>query len=272
MDPLPLNIGHRGASRLAPENTLAGARKALQVGAHMWELDLAVTADGAVVLFHDDSLARTSNAREVFPERDPWLLKDFTLAELRRLDFGSWFNAAAPASPDPDNPAAIEDYSGEPIPTLGEALLFTRQHGWKVDVEVKDLNGAPGEAHVVEDAIGLIHELGLGPQVLLTSFRPDFLQRARRLDPDLALGVLVFHPDPDPLALVHGLHAQVYLPPAAETPPARVAELRAAGMAVHPWTVNDQALMREYIQAGASGIVTDVPHVLKSVLGEYSRQ
>jgi len=268
MDPVALNIGHRGASRLAPENTLAGARKALQVGADMWELDLAVTADGVVVLAHDDSLLRTSNVREVFPGRDPWLLKDFTLAELRRLDFGSWFNAAAPASPDPDDPEAIEDYSAEPIPTLREALAFTRDHGWRVDVEVKDLKGAPGEAHVVEDAVALIQELDLTERVLLTSFRPDFLQRARRLDPDLALGVLVFAPDADPPALVHRLKAQAYLPPAA-TPPGEVAELRADGLAVYPWTVNDEGLMRDYIRAGASGILTDVPQVLKAVLSEY---
>lgn len=266
MDRIPLNIGHRGASRLAPENTLAGARKALQVGADMWELDLAVTADGVVVLAHDDSLLRTSNAAAVFPDREPWLLRDFTLAELRRLDFGSWFNAT---SPDRQDPAAVEDYSAEPIPTLREALVFTRDHRWRVDVEVKDLKGSPGEAHVVEDAVALIQELGLTERVLLTSFRPDFLQRARRLDPELALGALVFNPDTDPPALLRRLQAQAYLPPAGATPALQVAELRAAGLAVYPWTVNDEGLMREYIQAGASGILTDVPHLLKSVLSEY---
>jgi len=270
MDPVALNIGHRGASRLAPENTLAGARKALRVGADMWELDLAVTADGVVVLAHDDSLLRTSNVREVFPGRDPWLLKDFTLAELRQLDFGSWFNDATPASPDPGDPAAIDDYAAEPIPTLHEALVFTREHRWRVDVELKDLKGAPGETHVVEDTVALIQQLGMGESVLLTSFRHDFLERARRLDPDLYLGVLVFSPDPDPAALVQRLQAQAYLPPAGTTPPGQVAELLAAGLAVYPWTVNDEGLMREYIRAGASGILTDVPHVLKSVLREQA--
>ena len=263
-----LNIGHRGASRLAPENTLAGARKALQVGADMWELDVAVTADGVLVLAHDDSLLRTSNAREVFSEREPWLLKDFTLAELRQLDFGSWFKAMSPASVDPHNPAEVADYAAEPIPTLREALLFTRQHGWQVDVELKDLKGAPGERHVVEDSIALIQELGMLGDVLVTSFQTRFLQRARELAPELVMGILVFTPDPDPVELVQRLQVQAYLPPASGTAPSQVAELRAAGLEVYPWTVNEEAALRSYIVAGATGILTDVPHQLKSILDE----
>jgi glycerophosphoryl diester phosphodiesterase len=266
-----LNVGHRGASRLAPENTLAGARKALQVGADMWELDVAVTADGVLVLAHDDSLLRTSNARAVFPEREPWLLKDFTLAELRRLDFGSWFNVTTPSASEAGNPAAIGDYTAEPIPTLREALLFTREHSWRVDVELKDLKGAPGERHVVEDTVALIQELDMIGRVLLTSFQTRFLQPARQLDPNLSLGVLVFSPDPDPVGLVHRLQVQAYLPPASATPPPMVAELRAAGIDVYPWTVNEETAMRDYITAGATGILTDVPHRLKSILDESRR-
>jgi glycerophosphoryl diester phosphodiesterase len=267
--PVPLNIGHRGASRLAPENTLAGARKALQLGADMWELDVAVTADGVLVLAHDDSLLRTSNAAQVFPDREPWLLKDFTLAELRRLDFGSWFNATTPPDPDPTAPQGVGDYAGEPIPTLREALLFTRDRHWRVDVELKDLKGAPGEAHVVEDTVALIRELGIADHVLLTSFQHRFLQRARQLVPHLAMGVLAFTPDPDPVGLVQRLQVQAYLPPAAATPPKSVMDLRAEGIEVYPWTVNDPAVMRDYIAAGATGILTDVPHLLASVIEQF---
>jgi glycerophosphoryl diester phosphodiesterase len=263
-----LNVGHRGASRMAPENTIAGARKALQVGVDMWELDVAVTADGVLVLAHDDSLLRTSNAREVFPEREPWLLKDFTLNELRQLDFGSWFNVSTPPGPDPADPANPGDYAAEPIPTLREALLFTREHSWQVDVELKDLKGAPGESHVVEDTVALIQELGAMESVLLTSFQTRFLQRARQLAPDLSMGILVFTPDPDPVGLVQRLQVQAYLPPASATAPSQVAELRAAGLDVYPWTVNEEAAMRDYIAAGATGILTDVPHLLKSILDE----
>ncbi len=235
----------------------------------MWELDVAVTADGALVLAHDDSLLRTSNSREVFPGRDPWLLKDFTLAELRLLDFGSWFNLGTPPGPDPDDPTTIGDYTGEPIPTLREALLFTREHHWKVDVELKDLKGAPGESHVVEDTVALIQELDMLGHVLLTSFQTRFLELACQLAPDLSMGILVFTPDPDPVGLTQLLHVQAYLPPASAPSPLQVEELRAAGIEVYPWTVNEEAAMRDYIAAGATGILTDVPHLLKSVLEEF---
>ena len=64
-----LNIAHRGARSLAPENTLAAAQKALELGADMWELDVAMTADGELIVIHDSTLERTSNARDVFPDR-----------------------------------------------------------------------------------------------------------------------------------------------------------------------------------------------------------
>ena len=86
-----LNIAHRGARSLAPENTLAAARKAFEVGANMWELDVSVTGDGALVVFHDDALTRVTDAETVFPSHTPWHLADFTLAELKQLDTGSRF-------------------------------------------------------------------------------------------------------------------------------------------------------------------------------------
>ena len=91
-----LNIAHRGNRSLAPENTLAAARKGLAAGADMWELDVAMSADGIPYLIHDDTLERTSNVAEIFPERGPWPTHAFTLAELRQLDFGTWFNATDP--------------------------------------------------------------------------------------------------------------------------------------------------------------------------------
>lgn len=78
----------------APENTLAAARKGLEIGADMWELDVQLTADGALILMHDDTLECTSNIEEVYPDRWLWRVLDFTLAEIRQLDFGSWFNLA----------------------------------------------------------------------------------------------------------------------------------------------------------------------------------
>jgi len=98
-----INIGHRGASAYAPEHTLASYRLALAQHADFVEQDLAVTKDGVLICLHDPSLERTTNVEDVFPDRftemtiegktrRAWLANDFTLAEIRRLDAGSWFD------------------------------------------------------------------------------------------------------------------------------------------------------------------------------------
>ncbi|MEW5726013.1 MAG: glycerophosphodiester phosphodiesterase family protein, partial [Thermodesulfobacteriota bacterium] len=147
-----LIVGHRGAASLAPENTLSSARKALSTGADMWELDVALSADDVPFLIHDDHLRRTSDAPQVFPDRSPWRPDQFTWEELRRLDFGSWyatkdpFGQIAQGAVSPEEAAA---FRGLKAPSLAEALAFTRERNWRVNVEIKDLSDAPGPGRVV---------------------------------------------------------------------------------------------------------------------------
>jgi glycerophosphoryl diester phosphodiesterase len=109
-------IAHRGASAYAPEHTLVAYRLAIEQGADYVEQDLAVTRDGVLICLHDDSLERTTNVEEIFPDRgavDPasgqrrWLAADFTLAEIKRLDAGTWFERR---------------FAGERVPTWAEAV------------------------------------------------------------------------------------------------------------------------------------------------------
>ncbi len=190
----PLNIAHRGARSLAPENTLAAARKGLEIGADLWELDVAVTANGELVVLHDDSLERTSNAEQVFPERRPWLVHTFTLAELRRLDFGSWFNKTDPFKQIAAGAVTDEmqkSYVGEPIPTLREALVFTRDNQWRVNVEIKDATGTPGDQDVAEKVVALIEELDMIDRVLISSFNHSYLKQVKTANPALPTAALV---------------------------------------------------------------------------------
>lgn len=115
------SIAHRGASAYAPEHTLAAYRLALEQGADYVEQDLAVTSDGVLICLHDDSLERTTDVADVFPDRatvDPatgerrWLAADFTLAEIRQLDAGSWFDPR---------------FAGEGVPTWEDALAAVGQ-------------------------------------------------------------------------------------------------------------------------------------------------
>jgi glycerophosphoryl diester phosphodiesterase len=111
-----LLVAHRGASAYAPEHTLASYRLAVQQGADYVEQDLAVTEDGVLICLHDESLERTTNVEELFPNRATidagtgrrqWLAIDFTLAEIKQLDAGRWFGSA---------------FAGAQVPTWDEAV------------------------------------------------------------------------------------------------------------------------------------------------------
>ena len=115
-------VAHRGASAYTPEHTLAAYRLAIEQGADYVEQDLAVTKDGVLICLHDASLERTTNVEQLFPDRvttqtiegktrKAWLANDFTLAEIKRLDAGSWFDAK---------------FKGETVPTFDEAIALVR--------------------------------------------------------------------------------------------------------------------------------------------------
>jgi len=265
-----LNIAHRGARSLAPENTLAAARKGLEMKADLWELDVAVTSDNELVVLHDDTLERTSNARQIFPERKPWEVWTFSLAELRTLDFGSWYVADDPFKQVQAGAVSLEEqaaYAGELIPTLREALEFTRQNGWKVNIEIKDASNTPGDAFIAEKVVELVQELEMVESVIISSFNHSYLVRVKEAEPTIVTAALVEKADPDPLALLQRLGAQAYNPYRKEIDQKTVQTLRAAGYDVYIYTVNDEAEMRKLIEWGVSGLFTDYPQVLNQVLG-----
>lgn len=264
-----LNIAHRGARSLAPENTLAAARKALAIGADLWELDVAMTADGELFVVHDDTLERTSNVAAVFPERKPWSNHLFTLAEIRQLDFGTWFVETDPFEQIAAGAVTAEElasYRGEPAPTLREALTFTRDHGWRVNVELKDLSDTPGDATVVEKTVALVAELGMADRTLISSFNHSYIERVKAADPTIATAALVSVAYPDPAALLRHLDAGAYNPKVGQIRPAEIGALRDQGLDVYIWTVNDERTMRELVDARVSGIFTDFPQRLKPLL------
>jgi glycerophosphoryl diester phosphodiesterase len=126
----PLLIAHRGASGYAPEHTFEAYRIAMEQGADFVEQDLQVTKDGVLICLHDPDLGRTTNVAEVFPERAMvrdaeetgkpprgWYAVDFTLAEIKKLDAGSWFNRANPF-------ASSRTYVGQRVPTMEETIKF----------------------------------------------------------------------------------------------------------------------------------------------------
>lgn len=270
--PHVLNIAHRGARSLAPENTLAAARKGLEVGADMWELDIRMTADGELIVLHDSTLERTSNVRDVFSGRKPWLVHEFRLDEIRLLDFGSWFSKEDPfgqIAAGVVTESDLADYAGEPVPTLREALIFTLEHDWQVNLEIKDLSENPGHLHIVEKVVSLLQELDMVDQVLISSFHQDYLAQVRKIHHKFTTALLVSKSNPHPVDLLRELGARAYHPRKTAVHSTDIAQLVRLGFAVHVWNVNDQKTMRRLLKAGVSGIFTDFPQVLASVLASY---
>ena len=268
----PLNIAHRGARSVAPENTLLAAQRAYEFDADMWELDVHLSADGELMLLHDDGLKRTTNAREVFPGQRPWHLESFTLAQLKELDAGSWFLKKDPFGQIKKgnlSQAELDEIGGTPLPTLCEALQYTKDQGWTVNVEIKDLSGQPGDAEIVAKTVALIEEMEMVDQVLISSFNHDYLKQVKALNTNIRTGALVSKKVKDPVQLLRDLGADA-LNPGYKTLKdlSVIAELREAGFDVYVWTVNDEAAMIKLINAGVSGIITDYPQLLEKILDE----
>lgn len=233
----PINCGHRGASGHAPENTLAAIRLAMEMGAQMTEIDVQQTADDQLVLFHDDSLQRTSSGSGFLWQK--------TLAELQTLDAGSWFNTK---------------FAGEPLPTLAETMALVRGK-IKLNIEVK-LHGH--ERNIAQLVVDAIRRERFEQECIVTSFGFEVAEEIKRLAPELHVGYIfgpleyreeVFSSNVDVLSTHHSLVDTTFLQKA-----------RAANKAVHVWTVNEKSKMNKLIDLRVDAIITNYPDRLQAVL------
>lgn len=257
-----LVIAHRGFRSIAPENTLIAARKAFEIGADMWELDVAAATDGELVVMHDDTLIRTTNVKEIFPARAPWSVYDFSLAELKSLDAGSWYKKADPFKQILDgNVSRVEatSFVGETIPTLREALELTKARAWSVNIEIKDASGRTCDPWIVEKTVALVREFGMEAAVIISSFNHAYLERVKKAAPEIQVAALIDKPVNDPIAILKKLDAVALNPNLKYLDEQTVQAVRAAGFGVLVWTVNEQADMEKLIRWGVTGLITDYP-------------
>jgi glycerophosphoryl diester phosphodiesterase len=257
-----LIAAHRGARSLAPENTLAAARAALEAGARMWEIDVRMSRDGEIVLLHDADLRRTTDAQSKFPGRSSWLVDDFTLGELKSLDFGSWFGKVDPfgqIAAGKISPSEAARYSDEQAVTLEEAILFTIRNDWLLTVEIKDLSGRPGHESIAEKVCSLVRSLGAAEKVLISSFNHYYLALVRRLNGNIKTGVLVNSFQADPVGLMLELDAFTFNPGLRAFWPLQIRRLKQKGFGVLVWAVNRPWLAEAFFALGADGIFTDFP-------------
>lgn len=271
-------IAHRGARSLAPENTLAAVRLAHKLGAHRWETDAVLTRDGHVVLFHDQSLTRCTNAAQVFgydpqaPEKTVCpgrrtidRLDSHTLADLMLLDAGSWFERNDPFSTVADiDPQTLAGFSGQTIPSLYDGLVLTKALNWYINVELKDHGSEPESKYHPARVLSELARSGIAPdRVTLSSFNHDWLRFIRKSAPEYKLQALVGACDDQPLnfdnAVFTGTEFEVLNINALLVQPSDVQRLKRAGKGINLFTVNDPADFRRFVGAGVDGVFTDFP-------------
>ena len=288
-----LNIAHRGTRAFAPENTLSAIRKAAALGAHMVEVDVHVSRDGELVVVHDDTLERCSDAATRFPDRAPWFVSDFDLSELKQLNAGSWFlhELEMPVSERQEflrslTNDEIEQYIRDDdratfardvrIPTLTECFDLAIELGLRVNVELKTIPRL--YSGMAQQVVELIHARDLQESVLVSSFDHWQLTEVRRLSDGIATGVLSC----DRLASVpqylSRLDADTWHPGCqgeydslgfgsvdGELQTQEIQETLQAGFGVLPWTANAGTQIDALIKAGVSGIISDFPNRVRDV-------
>ena len=176
LPPKPLIMAHRGAAYLAPENTLAAGELAAEWGAVGWEVDISISYDGILFLCHDDTLKRTTNVEEIFPDRLDEDVTMFTMAELRQLDAGSWFVDEDPYKTIKDGYVSqdeAEEYRGEKIPKLEEVINLTRDYDLYLDIDASlPSEGNPFRSFFWDLLIEQLYESGLGKKIMVNSDDP----------------------------------------------------------------------------------------------------
>jgi len=255
-------IAHRGARSLAPENTLAAARKAHGLGADLWETDVAVTADDQLVLMHDDAMTRTTNVADIFPNRVPAAFSTYSLAEIRSLDAGSWFVRDDPfgqVAAGAVDSRELAGYAGEKVPTLKEAFELTLELDWFLNLELKAQPVPKGDFDLVSAVLDLADEVGIGSDHLLfSSARFAWLKTLKRRRPEFEVqAILGLFPE-DPMDFSDPFF-DTFNPRYTRVSVDQLKEQVDLGLKLNPYAVNDDEMIARFIEIGVAGLITDFP-------------
>ncbi|MFW9919896.1 MAG: glycerophosphodiester phosphodiesterase [Candidatus Thorarchaeota archaeon] len=224
----PLVIGHRGAPKVALENTLQSFQAAIAMSVDMFELDVQMSADGRLVVFHDYDFVRLAN--------DERMLSDLTYSDIKKINIGG----------------------GASAPLLEEVLELAKGRA-QVNIEIKSPD-------VEEVLLHVVKEKGMLDDIIFSSFFHGFLTIIREIEPRARIGLLYNQPIENVVEYAKGLDADAINPLYLTVEPSIVEEAHAQKLNVYPWTVNTQETMVELIKMGVDGIITDVPDICFEVI------
>ena len=254
----PVIVSHRGASAYAPENTLASIDKAAAMGFRWVENDVQRTKDGRLVVLHDASLARTTDVEQVYPGRAPWNVKDFTAAEIARLDAGSWFGS---------------QYKGTRVPTLNQYMNRVSHNHQKLVLEIKNPELYPGIERQTLKLLsndGWLDPAHLKSRLVVQSFSADSVRTVHDLRPGIKTAFL----GTPSVAQLHeyARFADQINSSYTTISSGYVAALHAFDgphgrpVEIFTWTVNDADSARRVAHYDVDGVITNKPDVVREAL------
>ncbi|MFY0780074.1 glycerophosphodiester phosphodiesterase family protein [Peribacillus simplex] len=231
-----LKIGHRGASGYCPENTMASYIKAIELGADCLEVDIHLSKDDVLVVHHDPTLDRTTSGKGN--------LRDYTAAELKELDAGSWYHTR---------------YKNERIPLLSEVLEnFGSEVG--ILIELKHPASYPGIEKKLAEELGKFQEYSTGNnRIMVHSFDMESMKRFHQLMPNIQVGVLIKRRINDQKLKEIAEFASFLNPKQTILNTKLQMRIQEHGMKVYTWTVNNKKQMRMFEKMKLDGIISDFP-------------
>lgn len=240
-------IAHRGASKVAPQNTIPAFQKAIEMGCDGFENDVHLTKDGFVVVCHDHEIDETSNGTG--------LIADYTLEELRRFDFGSYFS---------------EEFAGTKIPTIDEFLDLCSDLK-VVNIEIKTPKQTGTD--LVRKTIDKVKEFGLFDKLIVSCFDKDVLIECKEVDSKTRTGILYSMECPyteiydDPVAFAKKINADAIHPLGIFVDEDYIADCHKAGLIVNPWTIDKPYAIERLRDWGSDGVITNYPDLAREIIG-----
>lgn len=230
---------HRGASGIAPENTVAAVKLALESGAPMIEIDVQYTRDHQMVVFHDDTIERTTNGEGAINQK--------SYEEIQGLDAGAWFSPS---------------FAGERIPKLVDVLELIRGRAY-VNLEIKPRPDTQEAQQETLELIELLSSLAMLDTCLFSSFDHRAIRYVRERMPDLPMLALNVPGDPrSPEQVIAECGADVFGCSVEELNPEMMTLCHQRGIPVAVYTVNTPEELNYVVSMGVRGIVTNMPHIL----------
>ncbi|KQC11218.1 MAG: hypothetical protein APR62_01755 [Smithella sp. SDB] len=245
-------IAHRGASAYYPENTFPSFEAAIEMGADMVEMDVQLTSDKEVVVFHDEKISRCTNGRGK--------VIDYTLAALKKLDAGSWFN---------------KNFKNTRIPTLVEVLDFCK---YKIAVNIEIKTEAVSKMisdGIEEKCLKIVEQSGMNGHIVFSSFDPRAIMHLKQIDNSAAVAVLFekkHYGSRFPSDIIKCMGVDAFNCSGSYFKKKWLSDIKLNNIPVNIYTVNDVRNMKRFINMGVSGIFTNNPDILKRVVTDIRQR